>query len=579
MARRRKKTKGRTKRAPKFERKEIRLAELKAILERAKVGALGTEDHQKLEAAVDTLAFLTNELEAKGASIRRLRKLIFGASTEKTSQVFGDTPSGDAGDAGDAAGAADGAGDDTSEKNDGTGEDTEKTGKKPKKKPKGHGRNGASAYRGAEKVNVPHGSLTHGEHCPGCLKGKVYRQRDPAVLVRVRGMAPLAATVYERERLRCNLCGEVFTADSPEGVGEEKYDETAASMIALLKYGTGLPFYRLERLEGSLGIPLPSSTQWDVVERTAGLLQPAYSELVRQAAQGEIVHNDDTTMKILELDVHAEQGTRSDEDADERTGVRTSGIVSVGSGHQIALFFTGRQHAGENLADVLAHRAAELGPPIQMCDALSHNTAGEFESILANCLSHSRRKFVDVVDNFPDETRIVLETLRGVYRYDAEAKEQEMSHEQRLLFHQDNSGPLMLELETWMQQQLDEKRVEPNSELGKAIRYTQKHWEKLTLFLRVPGAPLDNNLCERVLKKAILHRKNAYFYKTVNGARVGDLFMSLIHTAELCRANTFDYLVALQRHQEVIAEEPGEWMPWNFQEALARLTPGPAPPT
>jgi len=593
MARRRKKTKGRTKRAPKFERKEIRLAELKAILERAKVGALGTEDHQKLEAAVDTLAFLTSELEAKGASIRRLRKLIFGASTEKTSQVLGDTPSGDAedagdaGDAGDAAGSADGAGEDTSEKNDGTGKgtekstekSTEKTGEKTKKKPKGHGRNGASAYRGAEKVNVPHGSLTHGEHCPGCLKGKVYRQRDPAVLVRVRGMAPLSATVYERERLRCNLCGEVFTADSPEGVGEEKYDETAASMIALLKYGCGLPFYRLERLEGSLGIPLPSSTQWDVVERAAGLLQPAYEEIVRQAAQGEVVHNDDTTMKILELDGHVEQGAKSNDDADERTGVRTSGIVSVGNGHQIALFFTGRQHAGENLADVLAHRAAELGPPIQMCDALSHNTAGEFESILANCLSHSRRKFVDVVENFPEECRIVLETLREVYRHDAEARERGMSRDERLRFHQEKSGPLMDRLETWLQQQFDERRVEPNSELGKAIEYMQKHWKKLTLFLRVPGAPLDNNLCERVLKKAILHRKNAYFYKTVNGARVGDLFMSLIHSAELCRANTFDYLVALQRHHEVVAENPGRWMPWNFRDALARLESGPAPPT
>jgi len=251
----------------------------------------------------------------------------------------------------------------------------------------------------------------------------------------------------------------------------------------------------------------------------------------------------------------------------------------VGNGHQIALFFTGRQHAGENLADVLAHRAAELGPPIQMCDALSHNTAGEFESILANCLSHSRRKFVDVVDNFPDECRIVLETLREVYRHDAEARERGMSREERLRFHQENSGPLMDRLETWLQQQFDERRVEPNSELGKAIEYMQKHWKKLTLFLRVPGAPLDNNLCERVLKKAILHRKNAYFYKTANGARVGDLFMSLIHSAELCRANTFDYLVALQRHHEVVAENPGRWMPWNFRDALARLESGPAPPT
>jgi transposase len=98
-----------------------------------------------------------------------------------------------------------------------------------------------------------------------------------------------------------------------------------------------------------------------------------------------------------------------------------------------------------------------------------------------------------------------------------------------------------------------------------------KHWEKLTLFLREPGAPLDNNVCERALKKAILHRKNALFYRTDNGARVGDLYMSLIYTAELCGTNPFDYLVSLQRHREAMAKNPGDWMPWTYQEACSRL--------
>ena len=100
------------------------------------------------------------------------------------------------------------------------------------------------------------------------------------------------------------------------------------------------------------------------------------------------------------------------------------------------------------------------------------------------------------------------------------------------------------------------------------MRYLLKHWERLTLFLRQPGAPLDNNICERALKKAILHRKNSLFYKTENGARVGDLFMSLIHTCELCSANPFDYLTQLQRHAGELARNPSEWMPWNYQTAL-----------
>ena len=154
---------------------------------------------------------------------------------------------------------------------------------------------------------------------------------------------------------------------------------------------------------------------------------------------------------------------------------------------------------------------------------------------------------MEVVDNFPEECRYVLETLRDVYHHDALAREQAMSPEQRLRFHQEHSEPLMKGLHEWMEAQLAEHKTEPNSGLGKAISYLLNHWTKLTLFLRQPGAPIDNNIVERALKKAILNRKNALFYKTLNGAGVGDLFMSLIHTCELNGANPFDYLTELQR--------------------------------
>src|SRR6202167_1527161 len=152
------------------------------------------------------------------------------------------------------------------------------------------------------------------------------------------GQARLAATVYSLERLRCDSCGQVYTAQEPGGVGPEKYDETAAAMIAQLKYGSGTPFYRLEQLQGQLGIPLPAATQWEVVEEAAELLKPARDELIRQAAQGEVVHNDDTSMRVLRL---------PREPSDERTGVFTSGIVSPGRVGKFALSFPGRQHAGE----------------------------------------------------------------------------------------------------------------------------------------------------------------------------------------------------------------------------------------
>jgi transposase len=260
--------------------------------------------------------------------------------------------------------------------------------------PAGHGRNGAEAFGGARKVEIAHQKLKHGDRCPECRKGNVYGQKEPKVLVRIVGRAPLAATVYSLERLRCGACGQVFTAQEPEGVGPEKYDETAAAMIAQLKYGSGIPFYRLEQLEGQLGIPLPAATQWEIVEEAAELIKPARDELIRLAAQGEVVHNDDTNMRVLRL---------AREPSDERTGVFTSGIVSTSAGWKIALYFTGRQHAGENIADVLQQRAAELPSPIQMCDALSRNVPKlptGVEILLANCLAHGRRQFIEVAANF-----------------------------------------------------------------------------------------------------------------------------------------------------------------------------------
>jgi transposase len=424
--------------------------------------------------------------------------------------------------------------------------------------PAGHGRNAASAFTGAEKVSVQHAQLKPGDPCPECREGRVYRQKEPKALIRIVGQAPLKATVFEMERLRCNACCQVFTAAEPAGVGAGKYDMTAVAMIALLKYGTGMPFNRMERLEGQLGMPLAAATQWELMEAAAKPIEPVLEEFVRQAAQGGVMHNDDTSMRVLKL-------VRSNDDG--RSGVFTSGIVSISGGRKIALYFTGWKHAGENLADVLRWRAAELDAPIQMCDALSRNTpklAG-VQVLLANCLAHGRRQVVDVAANFPEECRHVLESLGAVYSFDAEAKERGLTPEERLTFHQSNSAPVMDDLHQWLKNQFAERKTEPNSGLGKAISYLLRHWPELTLFLRQAGAPLDNNIAERMLKKAILHRKNALFYKTMNGARVGDLFMSLIHTCELNKVNPFDYLTALLRHPAELSVCPAEWMPWSYK--------------
>ena len=247
-------------------------------------------------------------------------------------------------------------------------------------------------------------------------------------------------------------------------MGEKKYDATAAAMIALLKYGSGVPWDRLERLEGSLGIPLPASTQCEIVVEVAEVIRPAFEELLRQAAQGEVFYNDDTSMKILAL-ARASPERAEEKEASgskERTGLFTSGIVSTDEGRRIALFFTGRNHAGENFARVLAERAKGLAPPIQMSDALSRNVPKlqeKLEILWGNCTAHARRRFVQVTPNFPQECKFVLESLRQVYRYDAEAEQRGLTPEERLKFHQQHSQPVMDALHAWFEAQFNEKKV------------------------------------------------------------------------------------------------------------------------
>ena len=517
---------------------ELTPEELDGLIHRLDAGTLNAKDHEVIKALIEAFLMLSRAAQDKDTRINKLLRMLFGAKTEKADKILPAHP------------------------------EEDKADKKPEgmdagDKPKGHGRNGASAYTAAEKITVPYDGLKPGDECPLCPGGKVYPW-EPGTVVRFTGGAPLQAKIWELEKLRCNLCGEIFAPPAPEEAGPEKYDESAGAMVALLRYGSGVPFNRIEQLQESMGIPLPASTQWDIVRTDAEPASYAYDELARLGAQGNVIHNDDTPMKILSM--------VKDED-DERKGIFTTGLVSVTDNRKIVLFMTGRKHAGENMTDLLGFRDQSLGPPLQMCDALSRNISKAFGTILCNCMSHGRRNFVDVVSSFPEECGHVIETVAVVYKNDETAKEQNMTPHERLLYHQAQSGPLMDGLLTWMKDQMDERYVEPNSGLGKAISYMLNHWEPLTRFLKVEGAPLDNNVCERALKMAILHRKNSLFYKTLRGARVGDIFMSLIHTCRLSNVNPFDYLVALQKHSAEVSRNPQDWLPWNYTAAANLLQP------
>lgn len=554
---------------------------LDALLDRLENRNLEQEDFETLSETVKSYYYVTRLIDKKAASIARLRDLLFGASTESTSGVLGRNRG--SGSQGAGSGTTNGTASGTHPAAAGTTSST--AGSSGKGKKKGHGRNGVKDFPAAEHIFVQYVGLKSGCACPKCVSGTAYNIGRPKTLIRFKGQAPVGATIYELETLRCDLCGEIFTAMPPADVGAEKYDATVVSVIGLLKYGRGMPFNRVDEFQEDLGIPLPASTQWELVADGASVMEPVHQELIRQAAQGEVIYNDDTTVKILELarersqaKVEAEATNEaSQEDASEnRTGIYTTGIVStLKDQRQIALFFSGSNHAGENLAKVLAQRAAELPAPIQMCDALSRNYPRDFQTIIANCLSHARRKFVEQHTRFEDECRQVLEQFEKVYINDDLAKRQHLSADERLRFHQAESGPILENLLQWMKRQIEQKLIETNSGLGGAIHYLRKHWDKLTLFLRVPGAPLDNNICERALKKAILHRKNALFYQTQRGADVGDLYMSLIFTCDLNDVSPFDYLTELQRHADEVKAAPDSWLPWNYRTHLTNARAGP----
>ena len=540
---------------------EVSREELEALVERVEQGKLKEGDAQIIRALVEQFIKVHSELGEKNASIRRLKRILFGSTSEKTDAVLKDPES-------------ESSGDEKTKEEEQTEQCEKELEKEPdkdeeKEKPKGHGRNGSDQYTGLERIRVNHAELKPGDPCPVCPTGKLYEfKRDkPVVRIRLIGTAPVQGTAYELLSLRCNLCQEIFTAAMPEGSGDKKYDASVGSIIAVLRYGSGFPLKRLEMLQKNAGVPLPDATQWDIEHTMSYSVSPVFDELVRQGAQGTMFYNDDTVMKILEL-MEENKEIRQDPKNKSRTGMFTTGIICVVEGRRIAIFYTGRNHAGENLELLLLHRDPDRGPPIQMCDGLSRNVPEAFATILANCMAHARRNFVDVADLFPDECRFVLEILRAVYRNDATAKTQEMSDEQRLDFHQSESGPLMEKLKSWLDEQIDEKKVEPNSSMGEAFTYMLKRWEKLTLFLRVPGAPLDNNLCEQALKRTIQHRKNSLFYRTLHGAHIGDMYMSIIHSCYLNDVNAFEYLTAVVEHAQQVHENPELWMPWNYHEQL-----------
>ncbi|MFA6046608.1 MAG: transposase [Phycisphaerales bacterium] len=497
------------------------------------------------------------ELERKRVSVGRLRQLIFGPSKNKREQS-GSPVSGEA--------------------NASAGK--RRSGGNPKGK--GHGRNSLKrAFWGAIRHLVLHPTLKSGSACGPDCSGKMNVMKRVKSVARIFGQPFLPMHIWDQQGLRCSACQRLAWAPLPPEVTSSKHDPTAASMVAILVYANGMPLSRLTAHQKSCGVPIPETVLWELLAHLADDCAPVHDALLSVAAQGNIFHNDDTYRKILSM----KAGCGRDEDIasdaatgkKERTGTFTSVIVSRAKEQTSVLFFTGRRHAGENLQEVLRRRRRELPKPIQMCDALSRNCPSEFDTVLCNCLAHAGSKVADLRKIYPEPVNHVLGELKKIHAVEARARKEHLTDWQRLQLHREQSLPVLDALCGWLEAQFAEKLVEPNSSLGEAFAYMLNHWYQLTQFTRVPGAPLENNFAERMLKMAIRHRKNSLFYKTLRGAEVGDRLMSLIQTTQLAGVDPFGYLTALQRHRDAAMADPAAWLPWNFEKTMAAQKATPAP--
>ncbi len=441
----------------------------------------------------------------------------------------------------------------------------EKAPAEKKEKIKGHGRKAHSEYSISNEVYCSH-NLKSGDSCPQCQKGKVY-PHEPGIFIQLVAQPLINATKYITEKFRCNLCLAIFEASLPKSILPEKYDPSVGVALSVLRFGFAFPSYRIEQLLKAHGIPFSDSQMGVLTEEVAKAVgAPVYDALIKRISNERQVAIDDSTARIQSLSLENKTKSKS-----ERKGVFTTAVTGLIDGHPCSLFFTGRNHAGEVLEYLLSKRTSPL-PLFVMNDGASKNQTDNKLVIESNCNVHSRRNFSDINDSFPTEVQEVVEAYKIIYKNEDQCFQQNMSDQERLEFHKSKSLPVMAAMKLSFQNKLDNKLTEENSELGKAIKYFLKRYEKLIGFCKYPGVLIDNNECERAIKKFVNYRKNSFHYKTEKGAWIGERLMSLIHTAISNKVSPIEYLSSLMKNIEKVSTYPQKWFPWNYHLNLTSPT-------
>lgn len=504
--------------------KKLTEEELNALYGRIDDG-LTKEDAELIKKLIKFTFWIQGKFQETGITLSKLKNLIFGSKSEKRDK-------------------------DDDEGQGGTSIKASEKSTTPQKS-KGHGKNGHEVYKNARQENIKHELYKAGDECPLECSGKLYNI-EPGIVMRIYGQSEAEVVKYEVEKLRCSSCLEVFTANSKH-IGNEKYDESFKAIIATKKYFAGMPLYRQEQYFAMQGVPLSDSKQWELIEEVADAAYPIFVSLEGFAANGKVVYQDDTKYKILRL---------VKQNINDRSGVYTTNLTVEAGDNVIALYYTQNKHAGENLEELLKKRTLK-DLIIQMSDA-SYSNHVKADTIECNCLAHARRKFIEIEQYWPEETSHAIKLLQIIYKNEDIVKKEKLSNNERLLYHQKHSSSVMQELKKYLEELLLKGKVEPNGALGQAAKYNLNNWEKLTKFLSVGGAPIDNNEAERKLKIPIRTRKNSLFFFNLHGAFIGSMLMSIIATCLAAGVNAIEYLTELQKNREKVRMKPDLWMPWNY---------------
>ena len=526
--------------------KHISALELEALMQRVEHAidhdlTVEASDLSLLLQAIQTLAYLQTSIEEKNTTLTKLRKLLgMVPSSEKRPKNKDDDEAEDA----------------TEKK---PSKDHHQKDKKPRAKPK-------------KRVpqTVQHHSLTEfkkGDQCPSCHLGTLYHFQ-PAEFIRISGHSPLQTSKHVLERLRCNACGDLITAELDEqvasdGPGHQMYGYSARAMIGIHKYFAGTPFCRYESLQQLFQTPVTASTQYDQCALLAQAVEPVIEQLKKEAANGQNTFIDDSHFKILKATEKLKPDRNKKGAKKLRTGVYASCFLSKTELGSIILYDVSIGHAGEFADEIFEHRLKDLKPPNVMSDALSNNKVTVIDVQKGLCNAHARRQFIDIENSYPEQSGWIVEQYQVIFNQFKKAQGSEKSARVRLRYHQRFTKPLFKKIKVWCEQQLIE-HGEEHSTLAKALKYFLRHYEGLTATCIFENADLENNIAERALKLIIRSRRNSLFCKTEEGAKTTNILTSIVATCAANQINAFEYFIWLQQNRVQVEQNPKHYLPWVF---------------